>query len=303
MFQRIDFTKLGGFPLKQDTLLFIQNSYNQVLQAVSKLAGDYIIISGLTESEPNVYTSGWVTIDGEIIPFEGGTGQPNVSIVESGFTEVFRDNSINEVFFVRKAIFDFNGSIPFSNFKKLSLDDLNTLIISIENLANQAIDIAISATTNSFTAGMIMMWSGDINNIPNGWALCDGNGGRPDLRGRFIVGYNVSDNDYNTIGKIGGSKEVVLNQNQMPSHTHTVQSNGAHTHNILGQTGGDDNNNNNTQRFAGGDKGITESGFFFTNTFACQSSGSHTHTLANTGNNQPHENRPPFYTLAYIIKI
>ncbi|MGJ0848633.1 hypothetical protein ACR77J_18340, partial [Tissierella praeacuta] len=36
--------------------------------------------------------------------------------------------------------------------------------------------------------GAILMWSGSIANIPEGWALCDGNNGTPDLRDRFIVG-------------------------------------------------------------------------------------------------------------------
>ncbi len=36
--------------------------------------------------------------------------------------------------------------------------------------------------------GMILMWSGSIATIPDGWALCDGNNGTPDLRARFIRG-------------------------------------------------------------------------------------------------------------------
>lgn len=35
---------------------------------------------------------------------------------------------------------------------------------------------------------MILIWSGAIVDIPAGWALCDGNNGTPDLRGKFIVG-------------------------------------------------------------------------------------------------------------------
>lgn len=36
--------------------------------------------------------------------------------------------------------------------------------------------------------GLICLWSGAIVDIPAGWSLCDGGGGRPDLRNRFIVG-------------------------------------------------------------------------------------------------------------------
>ena len=45
---------------------------------------------------------------------------------------------------------------------------------------------------------MISMWSGSVNNIPTGWALCNGQNGTPDLRDRFIVSYG---NTFNTIGK------------------------------------------------------------------------------------------------------
>jgi len=36
--------------------------------------------------------------------------------------------------------------------------------------------------------GIIVLWGGAIVDIPAGWALCDGNAGRPDLRDKFIVG-------------------------------------------------------------------------------------------------------------------
>lgn len=36
------------------------------------------------------------------------------------------------------------------------------------------------------------MWSGSINNIPNGFALCDGTNGTPNLSDRFIkAGVNI----------------------------------------------------------------------------------------------------------------
>ena len=36
--------------------------------------------------------------------------------------------------------------------------------------------------------GSIVMWSGAVEDIPSGWALCDGTVGTPDLRDRFVVG-------------------------------------------------------------------------------------------------------------------
>lgn len=37
-------------------------------------------------------------------------------------------------------------------------------------------------------AGMILIWSGAVVDIPTGWALCDGNNGTPDLRGKVVIG-------------------------------------------------------------------------------------------------------------------
>ena len=49
--------------------------------------------------------------------------------------------------------------------------------------------------------GGIIMWSGATNNIPSGWALCDGNNSTPNLQDRFIVG---AGNSY-AVNATGGS--------------------------------------------------------------------------------------------------
>lgn len=36
--------------------------------------------------------------------------------------------------------------------------------------------------------GIIVLWGGAIVDIPAGWALCNGAGGTPDLRDKFIIG-------------------------------------------------------------------------------------------------------------------
>ncbi len=131
-------------------------------------------------------------------------------------------------------------------------------------------------------AGVIVMWAGTI--APSGWGLCDGSQGRPDLRGMFIVGYDPSDTDYDTIGKSAGEKKHALGINEMPAHNH------------------------NTGSF---DKLLRTSivGEFVTPT-GYDSGGSGTELMITaggqispSGGDVPHENRPPYYTLAYIIKL
>jgi hypothetical protein len=50
--------------------------------------------------------------------------------------------------------------------------------------------------------GTIQMWSGTLATIPDGWALCDGTGGTPNLLDRFVI--SVVDAVTNP-GAIGGS--------------------------------------------------------------------------------------------------
>jgi len=49
--------------------------------------------------------------------------------------------------------------------------------------------------------GMVILWYGPVVDIPNGWLLCDGTNGTPNLRDRFLVGsgntYAQNDSDGN----------------------------------------------------------------------------------------------------------
>ena len=140
-------------------------------------------------------------------------------------------------------------------------------------------------STFAVPSGGIIMWSGAVSAIPSGWVLCDGSNSTPDLRSRFIVGASGdgSNNvtfDANTgavssnysVGVTGGSVAHQLTVAEMPSHTHTegvnVNSSGQD------QAGSGSGDNDNT---------------------ATQNSGS-------TGGDDFHENRPPYFALAFIMK-
>ncbi|WNZ27754.1 tail fiber protein [Leptolyngbya sp. NK1-12] len=61
--------------------------------------------------------------------------------------------------------------------------------------------------TQLSVSGMILMWTGSVNNVPAGWALCNGQNGTPDLRERFIMGLST-DNDSRRGGQATHSHAV-----------------------------------------------------------------------------------------------
>lgn len=158
----------------------------------------------------------------------------------------------------------------------------------------------------SVPRGVIVMWSGDTNKIPDGWALCNGADGRPDLRGRFIVGYSddTSDtrSDYKKIGNKGGNDSKELTLDNMPEHKHNVSftKSGAHRHSIP---------NGRPKTFLAGRQGPYTQNVDTPNNEndinTKKDEGDHDHTIDEElkGNNQAFDNRPAYYVLAYIIKL
>ncbi len=148
---------------------------------------------------------------------------------------------------------------------------------------------------NSLPVGAIIMWAGSVTQVPDNWQLCDGTNGTPDMRGRFVVGYNSGDTDYNTIKKTGGAKSVTLTKDQMPSHNHsgTAISAGSHQHTYV------------DRKVGSGNAGMDTAGNYATETETTGYAGNHSHSLSinSTGGGDSHENRPPYLTLAFIMKV
>jgi len=107
---------------------------------------------------------------------------------------------------------------------------------------------------------MIVEWWGTLLTIPDGWALCDGANGTPDLRDDFIL--------------CAGDSFDPADEGGSMLHTHSFSGNG-HGHQLVSGTD-----------IASG------SGRFF-----LASMGAIWGTSSN--NDQP----PPYYALAYIMKL
>ena len=138
--------------------------------------------------------------------------------------------------------------------------------------------------------GVIEIWAGTIVTIPNGWALCDGLSGRPNLLDKFVRGVNTN---VTNPGVTGGVVTVLLTEAQMASHKHTPLS-GAHDHTIPKGTGFGTTGVNSASVIAnnGLDLGDQEPPILVGSGFT-----------ANTGGNLAHDNIPPFFEVAYIIKL
>lgn len=209
-----------------------------------------------------------------------------------------------------------NASNPLSTDTVSQADDHLRLIKAVLKNTFPNLSSPVTATASQLNApvpsGFIGMWSGSIASIPSGWYLCDGTNGTPNLRDRFIVGAG----DSYAVGAIGGAASVTLTESQIPSHNHTITatsaSAGGHTHTINdpghthsytlkttagGSTVGGDPNSlvNGSANTGSSTTGIT-----------VNSVADHTHTITatagNTGGGGSHENRPPYYALAYIMK-
>ena len=73
-----------GFPGTNKTLRFIQDAFREPLGALAQLAGDKTIITGVIVDIPNnTVSNGFITYNGEIIPFQGGAFANTVTIIEA----------------------------------------------------------------------------------------------------------------------------------------------------------------------------------------------------------------------------
>lgn len=105
--------------------------------------------------------------------------------------------------------------------------------------------------------------------IPDGWALCNGENGTPDLRDKFVLGAGAA----YAVGDAGGEESHRLTINEMPSHSHSY---------IKYYT---------TKKVASST----------TANYANYSSISQ--NTGTTGGGSAHNNMPPYYALAYIMKL
>lgn len=135
--------------------------------------------------------------------------------------------------------------------------------------------LVLNGSFNLLPRGVIVAWTG--TQAPAGWALCNGQNGTPDLRGRFIYGFGGGQGAI--INKRGGAETHTLNINEMPKHNHSTRhwaDDGGYCKNLPCGFQASDRNTSDARQ---------------------------DQPTNYVGGNQPHNNMPPYHVLAYIMKL
>jgi hypothetical protein len=116
-----DFSQLGGFPINQQRLEWMQTAYAELSGGLAALFGDNTIVSGCIVNGNNV-SDGWIVYDGELLPFIGTqTGVLDTFLIREAQTPLtFKDSSQKNVQFSRFAQFGTSdNTIPWDNLRRL----------------------------------------------------------------------------------------------------------------------------------------------------------------------------------------
>lgn len=305
------------FPLDCETLKYIQD--NEVLLAMlGNIAGDKAVIYGCERNGAGTErASGFVFLrtkafpQGELLPWEGGRVTSGMYIKEENISVSSQGYQYPQAYTKRSLA----PGIGTENYDWKEFKDIKT-IQQLEQLCGSLQGQIDRIKPTSI--GVVEMWAGvaSANAIPENYALCDGSVlsqevysdlyaviGRlhtpvnvqpgyfclPDLQSRFVVGYNPADEDYNTVGKTGGDKTVTLTEEEIPAHDHDYK-NYYHVERTTGGVDGDEA----VGKSIAGSYGVDNDNRFFWYKNS---------TTLGAGEGKAHENRPPFYTLAYIIRV
>lgn len=200
-------THLGGLPLTQERIDFLQQSYLSAFAAIAKLCGDKTILQGVETVGVNV-TDGWISYNGELIPFLGGSIADDVVITTTPTPFTFGDASVHDVEFTKVATCGPVGAFPFA--------DLVTLL-SLRNVwlpgdLKEKIFVD-GATADAYIAANFNAGIGI--NEQKGWAILTTI--YPDTAGKVMVPVDSADANLNQVGKMFGAKTHTLTTGQLPT--------------------------------------------------------------------------------------
>ena len=166
--------------------------------------------------------------------------------------------------------------------------DFNALVNNVKNIYERILVLEANRGGGS-PVGSVALWPRALALIPNGWRLCDGLNGTPDLRNRMLLGIADDEDDEDLMAN-GGSD----------THYHTnpvTGSAGSHNHSsssVVTTYGGTTSKDEDVGTVCADD----DHAHWVTPAIAA--GGVHQHTM---GNNNPAENKPPHRKLYYIMRM
>ena len=137
--------------------------------------------------------------------------------------------------------------------------------------------------------GAIVLWKGNSGQVPDGWKLCDGSNGTPDLRDRFVVGAGYD----SRVGNSGGQARYNITIAQLPAHFHLYAGDDQLVYAKPGNTGY--SANDNIEQTTGGYDAVSK--------YNDPVWLSRIYRTSSTGSGQSVDNRPPYYALCYIMRV
>ena len=195
---RINFNQTGGFGLKTQRLGEIQSAY-EIFNELGMIAGNLTILSGCELITGSIITDGFVVINNEVLKFKSGYLGESVIIQQIETSKEFENGDVKAVHFERFATFGMAETswLWFDFVRPLQTKDIPLdLVIRLEKLEKKA---------EVFQAGGGMLfWGKAANLIPDGWQEVI------NWRGRIPVGMDVTQTEFNTLGKQGGAKTRTL---------------------------------------------------------------------------------------------
>lgn len=207
----------------------------------------------------------------------------------------------------------------------LLLDDAQIDQAKINGLA-----AALASISAVIQPGFIVLWSGSAATVPSGWAICDGTGGTPDLRDKFVIGAGHV-GDPTQVGAVGGnaththtataanagghnhaasSANTAITTAQMPAHRHFIAKSGINN-TALGASmpiaGEKDSGGDSGYRLTGapsqsadiGESELVGANQGHNHAITVTAVGDHTHGLTVQNTTQ----LPPYYALCYIMRV
>lgn len=185
--------------------------------------------------------------------------------------------------------------------KTIGSDDAKQRIATVkiykigDSLPRYSLSVPLSSQdSGTLPKGTIVPYSGDLSKLPHGWELCDGKNGNPNLRGRFLIGsgdyVDVFGATNYILGSAGGERLHQLSQAEMPKHQHF----GDGPFKMAGWDASGANSGSGTAGWGlglaigdnppyGGVQYLFKTGY--------------------SGDDQAHNNMPPYFTVHWIIKI